>query len=219
MLRKNGWFYWPYLLFISLAGATLLLFSKTEIHLFLNAFHCKSADLAFIFLTHLGDGITVALFILSLLFIKYRYAIIMFLSTISVTLTVQAFKRYILPDINRPKIVFEHLAELYYVPGIQVHTSHSFPSGHTASGFSIFLLMALITKNKYLKLVYFFVALLIAYSRVYLSQHFLIDIYFGSIIAVLLTGFNYVWVNKWKNKKLDLSLSTSLRIKKNDRNK
>jgi len=215
-LKKNGWFYIPYLAFLLIAGTFLIIFKKNDVHYFLNGLHFSLGDEFFKRATHLGDGLTLGIFIFLLLFVKYRHAIIMIFSTISVTIVVQAFKRYILPDIDRPKIAFFNKEELYFVPGIHIHTSHSFPSGHSATAFSIFLFLALVTKNNYLKLLYFFLAFLVAYSRVYLSQHFLNDIYFGSLIAVILTSISYAWVVKWKNNKLDLSLLNIFRSNKND---
>ena len=216
ILNKNKWFYIPYLLFIGFSSTILIAFSKKEIHLFINNHHCNIADFFFKNLTHLGDGITIGIFIFVMVFIKYRYAIILSFSTISVTIAIQAFKRYLLPDIKRPILFFYNLQELYLVPGVDVHTSHSFPSGHSASAFTLFLFLALIIRNKHLKLIAFIFALLIAYSRVYLSQHFLNDIYFGSLIAVFFTTLFYLWVSQWKNKSFDSSLLTTLRFIKND---
>jgi membrane-associated phospholipid phosphatase len=59
----------------------------------------------------------------------------------------------------------------------------SFPSGHATSAFALFLCLAFLSANRYIKLISFMSACFIAFSRVYLSQHFLIDIYFGSIIG------------------------------------
>jgi len=214
LIRKNRWFYIPYLLFFIVASLILLFYSKSDIHLYINSFHCNWGDFFFKHVTHLGDGIVIGTFIFILLFIKYRYAIVMLMSTLLVTFIVQSFKRYWLPDILRPKNFFFQMDEIYYVPGIEVHTSHSFPSGHTATGFMMFLFIGLICKNNYLKLFSFIMAFCVAYSRVYLSQHFLNDIYFSSIFAVFFTSLFYVWVNQWKNNKLDLSLIHTLRLNK-----
>jgi membrane-associated phospholipid phosphatase len=64
-------------------------------------------------------------------------------------------------------------------------TSRSFPSGHATSAFAIFLAVALISGNRYVKVLCFIFACLVAFSRVYLSQHFLIDIIAGSMIGCI----------------------------------
>ena len=155
--------------------------------------------------------------ILALLFVRYRHAIVVSISTLAVTVVVQSFKNVFLPEIDRPKLHFQKVAEsvdLYFVPGVDPHLINSFPSGHTASGFTIFLFLALVSKNNLVKLICFAFALMVGYSRVYLSHHFLNDIYFGSMIAVFFTALSFLWVNQWKNKKLDLSLTHTLRLNK-----
>ncbi len=206
IIKNNKYFYIPYLLFFIAGAAILFLFSKKEIHLFINGINCAFGDYFFKYLTHLGDGITVGILIAALLFVKYRYSIVMIFSVLSSTVVVQAFKRYILPDIVRPIVYLHNQANLHLVEGVDVHTAHSFPSGHTATAFTIFILLALISNKNWLKLLYFVVAFLIGYSRMYLSQHFLADIYVGSIIAVIFTSVFYYWVSKWQNPKLDLSI-------------
>ncbi|MCA1759425.1 MAG: phosphatase PAP2 family protein, partial [Bacteroidales bacterium] len=84
----------------------------------------------------------------------------------------------------------------------------SFPSGHTATAFSVFLMLALITKNRWGKLALFFGAVVVAYSRVYISQHFLVDITAGSIISVLLMVLSFYWVKKWDKPWLNKSVLT-----------
>jgi membrane-associated phospholipid phosphatase len=216
IIRQNKWFYLPYLLLLTVGGLFLILFSKIDIHWFINQLNCFVADNFFKIFTHFGDGIMIAFAILIMLFIKYRYAIVVAISSILATIIVQLFKRYIIPDVDRPSLVFESIRKLHIVEGITMNTAHSFPSGHTATGFSIFLLFAIISNNKYLKLLFFIVAFLVAYSRIYLSQHFFVDIYFGSLIGVLSTSFVYLWASKWKSNKLDLSILDIFKKKKND---
>jgi membrane-associated phospholipid phosphatase len=217
LLRKNRWFFVPYLIFLIVAGTILLLYSKIDIHIYLNSYHFPVGDILFKYGTNIGDGIVIGLLIFILLFVRYRYALMLGLGTLAVTIIVQSFKYLILPESDRPKLYFEKAAEsvdLYFVPGVDVHLFDSFPSGHTATGFSIFLFLALISKNNFLKLLCFVLALFIGYSRVYLSHHFLVDIYFGSLFAVFLIALFFVWVGKWKNNKLELSLLHTLRLKK-----
>ncbi|MBN1251937.1 MAG: phosphatase PAP2 family protein [Bacteroidales bacterium] len=206
LIRKNKYFLCPYFGIILIISIILLSYSKSEIHLFINKFHNSFFDLFFKYYTHLGDGIVVAVFIFILLFIKYRYAIITAISGILAIIVVQSLKRYIIPDVNRPELFFKGIHELYFVPDVITHTSHSFPSGHTTTGFLIFFISALITNNKFLKFLFLIFAILIGYSRVYLSQHFLNDVYFASIFSIIIGFFTFFWVSNWKNNKLDNSI-------------
>ncbi len=206
-IKNNSYFYIPYLLFFIVSTVLLSSYSKKDIHLFINNLNCQFGDYFFKYFTHLGDGIIIAVLILVLLFIKYRYSIILVFSILSSTIVVQAFKRYILPDIVRPIVYFHNESPLHIVEGVDVHTAHSFPSGHTATAFTIFLLLAIISNKNYLKLMFFATAFLVGYSRIYLSQHFLSDVYAGSIIAVVLTTIYGYWIGNWKNPNLDLSIT------------
>lgn len=47
---------------------------------------------------------------------------------------------------------------------------------------------------------WFVLALLAAYSRIYLSQHFFADVYAGSLIGVLTTILVYYWLTTFFNK-------------------
>jgi membrane-associated phospholipid phosphatase len=53
-------------------------------------------------------------------------------------------------------------------------------------------------KNNFLKTGFLLLALLIGYSRIYLSQHFLEDVYGGSIVGTVTTFFIF-WLAMKKN--------------------
>ena len=68
----------------------------------------------------------------------------------------------------------------------------SFPSGHTFSAFAIYTFFALVSKQKWVSLLCSLLAIGVGFSRVYLNQHFLEDIYLGSILGVgLAVGYYY----------------------------
>lgn len=212
--RSSRWFFIPYAAFLVIGAILMLSISKNEIHWHLNQLNHLWADWFFKIFTHLGDGIIIALAIIILLFVRYRYAIIMALSTIIATITVQILKRFIFNDIRRPGIFFENTEGFHLVDGVKPIVAYSFPSGHSATAFSIFLLFALLTKKNTLQLVFFCVAFLVAYSRMYLSQHYLVDVYFGSLIGSLSTLFMFLWLKTWKNTSLDNSLASAYKMKK-----
>ncbi len=75
---------------------------------------------------------------------------------------------------------------------------NSFPSGHTAAVFSLMLCLTLIfNKKTWLSPIFFVLAVLTAYSRVYLSQHFAEDVLAGSLVGVAMTLFVY-WLYQRK---------------------
>ena len=88
------------------------------------------------------------------------------------------------------------LIVLWLVEGVTRHSIHSFPSGHTATAFTFVLLIALTVKTLDVLTLSFIVALLIAYSRIYLGQHFPLDIGGGIIVSICSVSLA-VFVQKW----------------------
>ena len=62
-----------------------------------------------------------------------------------------------------------------------------------------------------MKFVFFLIALLVGYSRVYLSQHFFEDVYVGSIIGVSVTLVVYYLLSKMNKPWLEYSLLNSFK--------
>ena len=207
IIRKNRFFIVPYLIFLIVSSFFLVIYSKGQLHICMNQFHHPVVDTFFMYVTHFGDGIIVAVLIVLLLFVSYRYALIMLSSVFFTTIVIQVLKRVVFAALPRPVVYFLGIHDLYFVPDVKMLLIYSFPSGHSASAFGVFFMLALITKNSSLKFLYFVLAFLISYSRVYLSQHFLVDIYFGSLISVFFCAVMFYLGMKLKNPKFDNSLS------------
>jgi membrane-associated phospholipid phosphatase len=159
------------------------LYSKPEIHLWINQYNSGFFDWFFKHITFLGDGLFIILPAIVLLFFSLRHFVYLLTSYFSTGLFTQLLKRIFFEDVVRPARYFQDIASLHLVDGVKMLGGRSFPSGHSTSAFALFLCLALLSTNRYVKLACFILACLVAFSRVYLSQHFLIDIYFGSIIG------------------------------------
>lgn len=157
----------------------------------------------------MGDGTMALLITIMLLAVKYRYALIVGLSNILSSIITQVLKQTVFSDELRPKKYFEGIHDLYLVPGVENHLYYSFPSGHATCAFSLYLALSFIVKNKSFKILFFTLALLVGYSRIYLSQHFLGDVYVGSLIGVGTTILVYGYIQKIETGKLDRSLISS----------
>ena len=77
-----------------------------------------------------------------------------------------------------------------------MHAMNSFPSGHTITAFAIFIILAMVVKKQYLKVLFTLTAILAGFSRVYLSQHFLEDIFLGALIGVAIALLSCTLVDK-----------------------
>ncbi len=189
----------------------LLMYNKSEIHLFINQYHSLSFDIFFKYITDLGDGLFSIAIAIIFLFVRYRYSIIIFSSYAISGFLVQLLKKTIFADVSRPSRYFNGIAEIHLVEGVKMLGKYSFPSGHSASAFALFFCLSMFNKNSYLKLVFFILALIVAFSRVYLSQHFLIDIVVGSIFGVGISWLIYWYISKSNKKWMDQSIMQSIR--------
>ena len=177
------------LAFILLSTACLFITEKVSFHLFINNSHSNFQDIFFKWITHLGDGVflTISSIVLVALFWKkYSYSILSFagLNLLLVAGIVQTLKRIIYFDAYRPmKFIGSDL--LYLVPGVEIHAENSFPSGHTAAAFAFFAFFTLLFGvKKWIQLACVVTAILVGYSRIYLSQHFLEDAVAGASIGI-----------------------------------
>ena len=101
------------------------------------------------------------------------------------TLITQISKHVIWDDITRPILSGIPLNQIHTVPGQVTHAYNSFPSGHTATAFTLFLLTIYFFPTKWTFAIGLIYAMVCAYSRVYLGQHFPMDLGGGMLVAVL----------------------------------
>lgn len=216
LILKNRWFILPYAVFLLICAVLLLSFSKPELHILLNKANSSFFDIFFKYATHLGDGTMIALLGVVFLFVKYRYLFAFLMGSLSAALLVNLFKKVIFDEMYRPAKYFElfETYQLHLVEGVNQHSLQSFPSGHTATAFSVFFMLALVAKNKWVKFLLLFAAAVVAYSRVYISQHFVVDIVAGSIISVILMLLSFYWVKNWQKSWLDNSVLTRTKSSK-----
>jgi membrane-associated phospholipid phosphatase len=196
ILKANKPFFLLYLLFLIIGGICQALWSPTDLFLLINSHNNAFFDAFFLYFTNVGDGAFFAAVIILCLFIKYRYALIGIASFALSGLLAQGLKRFVFPEVMRPRAVFEGSSyPLHWVQGLEIHSNHSFPSGHATTAFAVFALLSLVLRNKGWGVLYFTLAFLAAYSRVYLGQHFFADIYAGSVLGVGSTVSVYLLVD------------------------
>lgn len=193
LLKQHTGFLLLYLLILIAAFIAMAAFSKDDLFLLINSYYNEAFDLFFIAYTWVGDGLTMILVALGFLFVKYRYALLTILAYGYTALFGQIAKRLI--NEPRPVKYFEEIGEIRIIQGLDMHHWHSFPSGHSITAFALATTLAFlmpVQKKKYAWILVLLAALA-AFSRVYLSQHFILDIVVGSIIGVFLT-FHLIWL-------------------------
>jgi membrane-associated phospholipid phosphatase len=189
----------PYLILLAVGAAGYFLFEKTSAHLFVNQFHNGLLDLFFYYLTYLGDGIFIIVATIIAAFFNVRLALLLFTSyALSAGIT-QVLKHFLFDEWMRPAAIFEanaQIKQLYIVKGVELNYHNSFPSGHSTSAFAFFFSLSIFSSKNIIQILLFCLAVLTAYSRVYLSQHFFIDIYAGSFIGTICSFVLYkYWID------------------------
>lgn len=192
-------FSWAFLALLILSSP-LLFMEKEFLNLWLNQNHSPFLDAFFKYITHLGD----AWFLLPLLIFalsrNYFLSLVLIVSTVFESLLVQVvLKNGFFSDIVRPIKYISQSDLLHSVEGVTVHSLHSFPSGHAQTTFLIFTFLTLFCKRTAMAYVLFFTAALVSLSRVYLLQHFFVDIWVGSLIGYgFLIGIYLLFSKKTK---------------------
>lgn len=186
----------------------ILNYTKEEAQLLANGYHSTFFDYFFYTLTHAVEFWScLVIYILVAIFKSYKYALIGLLTYASSGLITQLLKRNVFADHKRPTVNIENLRLIPDFFEYEQNSSFSFPSGHATAAFTLFLFLTLIVKNRNWGILFGILACLIAYSRVYLSQHYFIDIIVGSIIGTIVTllsyyGFNKIKFGNWGEKNL-----------------
>jgi membrane-associated phospholipid phosphatase len=206
--KDYKWFILPYLVFLGIMLPLLSVFPKDKLHIIINFYHAPFFDVFFHYLTWLGDGLFIVSVVILLLFLSFRKAFMVGITYAASGLFVQLLKNFVFTGCVRPVKYFAGKYALHLVDGVTMFNDHSFPSGHSASAFGLFLCIAFLSRNSTLSFFMFLAALLVAFSRVYLSQHFLGDIVAGSLVGSLSGVFFGYYFQKLNNQWLDGSLIT-----------
>ena len=165
--------------------STSAIMGRIPLFLILNHDFGSIADTIFLGCTYLAEGwIWIPYIIVVSWYFKKDKAIIIYSFVVSTLLT-QVPKLVFFPTITRPIASGIDPQLIHTVKGVAMHQMNSFPSGHTATAFSIFLLTIYLFDNKKMILIGLLYAMLCAYSRVYLGQHFPLDLGGGIIVAIL----------------------------------
>lgn len=176
--------------------------------LLINGNHNELSDRFFTIVTHVGDGKAFIPLVILLLFVRFGFTLAAVSAWIGHGMICSVLKRHVFDDLLRPAGLLDHNL-LYFVPGVDVHNNYSFPSGHTATAFCLAMLISLVFRKKVVFFVCIAFALIVAYSRVYLLQHFLVDVVGGAFIGTmvaLVTWYLFEMYGKaeWLGRRLEI---------------
>jgi membrane-associated phospholipid phosphatase len=195
-----------YFLVILFSGLALLPFyDKGAIELKINHFHHPILDAFFANITHLGDGLILIIPIVFFIFNKYCYLLLLAISSIIHLVLVHIAKKWVFHGMPRPAEFFKDIP-FYEVPGVELHHWGSFPSGHTTTAFMLATFLYLVLPKK-MKIHWLLmgIAFLVGFSRVYLMQNFLMDVWAGALLGIFSSLISYFIVLKVFSKKINES--------------
>lgn len=159
-----------------------ILIPKGNDVLLVNGLHNDITDRFFTIITHAGDGKVFIPVIILMLFVRISYSLVALSAWAMHGVFCSVLKRLMFPESLRPAGILDDDL-LYFVPGVVVHTNYSFPSGHTATAFCFAIVISLVMQKRIVFLATMGLALIVAYSRIYLLQHFLTDVVAGAVIG------------------------------------
>ena len=224
-LKQNNVFLLLSLGLMAVLGIALSIVPKGELHLLLCDRHTDARDVFYKYYTQVGEWVPYVVCFL-LLFYRLGWAAFTTSCVLLSGAVTQVLKRIV--DAPRPLTWFAANypeVQLPLADGVEMSRYFSFPSGHTTTFFAFFFALSIIVGQYYgsseqqsdsravgkqrgqsvkrlvSEVVFFLLAALGGYSRIYLSQHFAADILGGMAIGLLITGLLYLLFARWENKK------------------
>lgn len=175
-----------FIIAVAVLSASFIL-GKQEFFLLLNTDLGNFSDHFFAVFTYGGDAITWPVMILIVMFILKRKDVLplMISSFVVITVVTQICKYVIVPHEQRPIKDITNTSLIHMVPGVEMHTLSSFPSGHTATAFCFYFLFCLLINKRFWIVTGLVYALLVGYSRIYLAEHFPLDVGAGIIVGIV----------------------------------
>lgn len=198
MIFRKGPLLRIYVLMLTLSTVIYLMGEHGDTVLWANQWHNPVTDFLFKWITHLGDGVFFTFVTLALLIRNWRTGLVLLAMGLAQTVVSFFLKRIVFKSQPRPKTYFEDFEAitLHFVEGVKVHAYNSFPSGHTLTAFALATFMVCYFKNQKLSLLFLALAILAGFSRIYLAQHFLIDVCIGSLLGVIIGYTFHQWHEK-----------------------
>lgn len=180
--------------------------TKAEVSIWVNTHHSPFLDSFFFNTNYLGEPFfTLAIILIIGILKDWKLALKAMICFFCVFLITQFIKLVLFPGELRPTLYFKEYfpqIELRLLDGVIQLKTESFPSGHTSAAFSVMTFFALYWKNKNLNWLLGLFALSVGYARIYMSQHFITDVYVGMILGVLITTLIYAYYpKKWEHRR------------------
>ena len=211
----------PFLLILLLL-IPFLLIEKGQIVLFVNQLRTPFWDVFFAKASSLGNALTVVFVVLLVLRFKFKWLAVFLLAFVIQVVVVLLFKKGIYAGELRPYLYFKEagiIDSVRFIKGVKIRYVNSFPSGHTATIFFLVSFFALLSRNRTASWVLMVLGATVGFSRIYLVQHFFVDVYFGIWFGTLSSAVAYLVVRrypkKWHSKQIKVDVQRVQRTTQN----
>ena len=194
--RSLNAYVWTVLVLAIPVFVAVLRSGHLELHAAINRFTTPALDPFFRYGTHLADGLIPTAFGLVFLFVRWRWFLMVAASVLGSSIIAQLLKRTVFTDIDRPGTFMGGMPDLRLVPGVEMLHHNSFPSGHSTCAFSMCFVAAVLIGRPAPAVLLALLSSLLAFSRVYLSQHFTEDVLCGAMIGTGTAWAAYWWLYK-----------------------
>ena len=229
LVKNNAVFITLSLILFGVLGLAILCIPKGELHLLLCDHHTYARDIFYRYYTKIAEYLPYLVCIFVFLFGRAGDAAMSAGCLAGAELTTQIIKHIV--NAPRPLTWFAaNMPEIQLpvVEGVKMHHWFSFPSGHTTTFFALAFVLSILATEKIkqanpnvqpdgegqaskrlnrilvcslLQAVLFVLAALGAYSRIYLSQHFALDVFAGMGVGLTFTCLIYALFSHWKSEK------------------
>ncbi|OSZ78410.1 hypothetical protein CAP35_09180 [Chitinophagaceae bacterium IBVUCB1] len=199
----NPYFFIPLAIWAIFGAFVLSLSDKETLFRIINGNNSEWLDYLMRGATLLGEGVFITVVLLLLLGYKrlrnWWYFILALSAVLLPSIVTQVFKSIFSAD--RPLKFFHEADWIHISPDWPRLMERSFPSGHSCGAFSMFCLLSVLLPFRFRKfgIVFFFLALMVGYSRIYLAAHFFEDVYAGSLLGVLFVVFAVIIMTRFQH--------------------
>ncbi|MBK7247727.1 MAG: phosphatase PAP2 family protein [Flavobacteriales bacterium] len=186
MRERSIWTFTACAVLLAIPGLIgVLRLDHLALHMAVNRFHAPWADVLFPYLTEMANGWVPTALAVLLLWKSWRSFLMVGLSAGLSAIVVQSLKHLLFADIDRPGMFLDRMPGLHIVAGMDLYHHFSFPSGHSTAAFSMCAALAVVIGRSKPAALLAVLAALLAFTRVYLSQHFTEDALAGAFVGTV----------------------------------
>ncbi|HEY5370281.1 MAG TPA: phosphatase PAP2 family protein [Hanamia sp.] len=204
LYKQNHYFFIGYFILVAIAIYILIFYSKADGFFLMNPYHSTLLNYFFIPYTYVGDGFFIIALAVVLFFLKRKYLSLMIVSSYLLSGIFAQVLKYFISE-ARPAYFLENTNYPYFIENVTLHNYHSFPSGHATSVFALAAVLSFSVKNKNYSILFLLLAALVGYSRLYLGQHFIDDVFPGSFFGVMSAIICWIYFEKFFKKILKMN--------------